>query len=369
MQTLFTVIGLALLAIIAYFLNAIRELHRAQMLLDDSVRQQQELDQTVEHFCPNLFFEYRSELRNWFEIIERKQIIIRHFEVFDTDSNDEVESDWQSICYRLVKESSSESPRWKEHLKELNDVTDEFIKSAPRDTRPTQTEVNFLLFRYWKDRINKPYPDPIHSMVLEYLTEELGRYREIIPSCKVPWELQPSNFALRKESPTGRCLGCGDTINHEYRKKITLTTHSFDNLYSEFARDVLEGRNDDLFVEVINKFTSERLKSYYLDNPRVAERPLWALDEARALLRSHSEAALVFAFYSKRGWPEILSSEANSSWTGSCGLCGCSNRRTRAGAKKQQVSGSLVLNSSRSTAESTSKVSNARAQARHCGMR
>src|SRR5258708_2738739 len=65
-------------------------------------------------------------------------------------------------------------------------------------------------------------------------------------------------------------------------------------LYEEFARDVLSGK-DHLYEEIIEQFTSERLQSFYLANPRVAERALCAIDEARALKALHPSAALVFA--------------------------------------------------------------------------
>jgi len=65
-------------------------------------------------------------------------------------------------------------------------------------------------------------------------------------------------------------------------------------LYEEFARDVLSGK-DDLYGEIIEQFTSERLQSFYLANPAVAERALCALEEARALKALHPSAALVFA--------------------------------------------------------------------------
>jgi hypothetical protein len=65
-------------------------------------------------------------------------------------------------------------------------------------------------------------------------------------------------------------------------------------LYQEFAQDVLSGK-DDLYGEIIDQFTTERLQSFYLENPNVAERALNALQEARALKILHPSAALVFA--------------------------------------------------------------------------
>ncbi len=65
-------------------------------------------------------------------------------------------------------------------------------------------------------------------------------------------------------------------------------------LYEEFARDVLSGK-DDLYGEIIERFSSKRLHSFYLANPDVAEPALRALEEARALKALHPSAALVFA--------------------------------------------------------------------------
>lgn len=67
-----------------------------------------------------------------------------------------------------------------------------------------------------------------------------------------------------------------------------------DNLYRDFAKEVLAG-GVDLYDEVIAKFTSERLQSYYVRNPRIAARALWALGEARSLRPLHPDACLVLA--------------------------------------------------------------------------
>jgi hypothetical protein len=66
------------------------------------------------------------------------------------------------------------------------------------------------------------------------------------------------------------------------------------NLYEDFARDVLSGK-DDLYGEIIDQFTSERLQSFYFTHRDVAERALTALQEARTLEIPHPSAALVFA--------------------------------------------------------------------------
>ena len=66
-------------------------------------------------------------------------------------------------------------------------------------------------------------------------------------------------------------------------------------LYTDFANDLLAGRDGDLFSHVVDRFATERLQSFYLDNPDIAKPALWALAEARFFLLSHPSAALVFA--------------------------------------------------------------------------
>lgn len=55
----------------------------------------------------------------------------------------------------------------------------------------------------------------------------------------------------------------------------------------------------DLYAEhsaqALQEFTAERLHSYYLSHPDVAEAPIRSLQEARALLLNHATASLVFA--------------------------------------------------------------------------
>jgi len=65
-------------------------------------------------------------------------------------------------------------------------------------------------------------------------------------------------------------------------------------LYEDFAREVLSGKND-LYGEIIDQFTSERLQSFYLEHPNVAERARNVLQEARVLKVIHPTAALLFA--------------------------------------------------------------------------
>ena len=60
----------------------------------------------------------------------------------------------------------------------------------------------------------------------------------------------------------------------------------------EEAMDALYAEHKE---QAIEKFTDERLQSYYLANPSVGSPPLMSLNEARMLLPDHPTAAFVFA--------------------------------------------------------------------------
>lgn len=83
-----------------------------------------------------------------------------------------------------------------------------------------------------------------------------------------------------------------EAAQEEYEEQ--LREQFMPELYEEFARDVLSGK-DDLYGEIIEQFTSQRLQSFYVANPDIADRALCALEEARALKAQHPSAALVFA--------------------------------------------------------------------------
>lgn len=52
---------------------------------------------------------------------------------------------------------------------------------------------------------------------------------------------------------------------------------------------------DEVSKEAVENFKDERLVSYFMDNPRLAEPARWALREAEAMLATHPSAAQVFA--------------------------------------------------------------------------
>jgi hypothetical protein len=85
----------------------------------------------------------------------------------------------------------------------------------------------------------------------------------------------------------------GPTKDYKLDDELDIARDEFiSDLYSDFARDVLSG-HDDLYQEVVQQFTIERLQSYYLDHPKLAEPAVWALQQAR-LIVAHPSAALVF---------------------------------------------------------------------------
>lgn len=80
-----------------------------------------------------------------------------------------------------------------------------------------------------------------------------------------------------------------------YDETDAMRDQFIDDLYEDFTKDVLSGRDETLYIKLIDRFTSERLQSFYIDNPNVAAPALWALGEARALIGLHPSAAPVFA--------------------------------------------------------------------------
>jgi len=67
----------------------------------------------------------------------------------------------------------------------------------------------------------------------------------------------------------------------------------FDDLYKEFRASALE--DAELYDRIVDDFKASRLRAFYAENTLVAEPAAGALAEARALLRDHPKAALVFA--------------------------------------------------------------------------
>src|SRR5437016_11002375 len=67
------------------------------------------------------------------------------------------------------------------------------------------------------------------------------------------------------------------------------------NLYNEFGPEWAAEHRDELFQQAVREFTADRLKSYYVAQPRLALPALDSLKESQSLLASHPKAALVFA--------------------------------------------------------------------------
>jgi hypothetical protein len=64
-----------------------------------------------------------------------------------------------------------------------------------------------------------------------------------------------------------------------------------ESLYQEW----LPQAREDLYSEIIDDFTSDRLRSYYFKEPKIAQNAMVLLNEASALLSHSPRAALVFS--------------------------------------------------------------------------
>jgi len=69
----------------------------------------------------------------------------------------------------------------------------------------------------------------------------------------------------------------------------------YNELGPQWAEDHAFGPYEDHYKEAIKEFTAERLKSYYVAHPNLAEAALNSLMYADSLMASHPKGALVFA--------------------------------------------------------------------------
>ncbi len=71
--------------------------------------------------------------------------------------------------------------------------------------------------------------------------------------------------------------------------------YMYGQLGPQWAEDHAQELIEKYYDEVVEHFTSERLTSYYLENPELAIRAFTALSYAQSLLISYPRAAIVFA--------------------------------------------------------------------------
>jgi hypothetical protein len=73
----------------------------------------------------------------------------------------------------------------------------------------------------------------------------------------------------------------------------------YDRMYSEFGQQWVSDHAEDLYRqhydEAVKEFTAERLKSYYVAHPALAEPAHGILHDAQSLMESNRRASLVFA--------------------------------------------------------------------------
>jgi hypothetical protein len=91
------------LCVIAYQLLRLRAVVEGHIKASVLVRNQQELDQEIFHLCPNLFYPFKSELRDWFAIQRRKADYYKSHKQFAdiVSPHSDEESSWFDI-YRLL---------------------------------------------------------------------------------------------------------------------------------------------------------------------------------------------------------------------------------------------------------------------------
>src|SRR5215813_12485001 len=67
-------------------------------------------------------------------------------------------------------------------------------------------------------------------------------------------------------------------------------------MYEEFRQNpaTRAGFYEELYEEIVGDFAANRLQSYYLEQPKLAEPSAAALDSARALVGEHATAGFVF---------------------------------------------------------------------------
>lgn len=171
-------IGVVALGVIAYHLHGIRQRLDEDARMSESVRQEQELDAEIRDACPNLFYQFRTELREWFRIHRRqRQYYEKHKKYADVvDPHSDDEASWFDIFARLLKEASDEQ---KAILGEIASATDTFLKEARAKTVLKAAEMNFLAFSAWHDSLNDPRDVGALRIVRDLLKQRLESHVEV----------------------------------------------------------------------------------------------------------------------------------------------------------------------------------------------
>src|SRR5690349_15892471 len=69
----------------------------------------------------------------------------------------------------------------------------------------------------------------------------------------------------------------------------------YEKLYNEFGPEWAEEHSSELNAQAIQYFTNQRLQSYYLDHPDMAQAALGMIKEMGVLIGEHRIAAFLFA--------------------------------------------------------------------------
>lgn len=171
------VIATLALCAIAYQLVLLRGVLEEQGKVSASVLQQQELDQEIVHACPNLFYQFKPGLREWFAIHRRKSEYYgkhKRFGDFVSPHSDE-ESSWFDIYTRLEAKGDNTQ---KAQLATIASATDGFLRDAGNATILTPPEVNFLAFQEWRDLLSEGGDEKILGIMHDHLRKRFESHLE-----------------------------------------------------------------------------------------------------------------------------------------------------------------------------------------------
>ena len=165
-------LGVVALGIIAYQLQGIRHALEENAQLSALAREQAELDEMILDACPNVFYQLRAELRDWFAIHQRKRAYYEEHKSFGDamSPHSDEESSWHDIFQRLLKGANDEQ---KLALGAVAALTDNFLQEAAARTVLKPAEMNFFAFQAWRDFLSEGGDAIVLGIIKSHLQESL----------------------------------------------------------------------------------------------------------------------------------------------------------------------------------------------------
>lgn len=171
------VLGVAILGVIAHQLYGIRQRLDENARVEEAARKDREFDETIRDACPTLFYQFRSDLRDWFRVHERKREYYEEHRAYGNamSPHSDEESSWFDVFQRLLKGANDTQ---KTALGEISSVTDRFLKEATAKTVLKPAEMNFLAYRAWHDFLDEGGEAVVLGIVCNHLKERLDPHVE-----------------------------------------------------------------------------------------------------------------------------------------------------------------------------------------------